>query len=246
MNRGYIKLWRCSSDNEMYFREPFTMWQAWMDLVMLASYKEKSVIIKKQSINLKIGQLCWSEIALAARWKWGRTRLRSFLKLLKTEHQIEQQKNNVTSLITIINYKEYQQTEQQPIQQPNSNRTATEQQPNTNKESIRNKEVKNKDIKPFPIPDDFGISESVKSWAEKSGHDRLEERLDHFKDWALASGKKYLDWDATFRNAIRNDWAKLAGTKPPIAKKPVETIPCNWDGYAVWGLVDPEKEKADA
>lgn len=62
------------------------------------------------------------------------------------------------------------------------------------------------------IPHDFAISDEIKSWAKKEGYTRLEERLSHFKDWAMSGSggvKKYVDWDATFRNAIRGDYAKL-------------------------------------
>ena len=64
-----------------------------------------------------------------------------------------------------------------------------------------------------PIPPDFTISEAVKTWAAKHGFTRLEERLDHFKDACIAKGYTNVDWDAAFRNAIRDDWAKL-GMKP--------------------------------
>lgn len=68
--------------------------------------------------------------------------------------------------------------------------------------------------KETPLPDDFSISDSVREWAESHGYSRLEERLCHFKDYALAKGVKYKDWDAAFRNAIKGDWAKLAPAKP--------------------------------
>jgi phage replication O-like protein O len=64
------------------------------------------------------------------------------------------------------------------------------------------------------IPADFAISESVRTWATSNGHGLLEERLEHFKDWAISGDKKYADWDATFRNAIRGDWAHLNDKKP--------------------------------
>mgnify|MGYP000653876586 CR=1 FL=1 len=82
--------------------------------------------------------------------------------------------------------------------------TATKPLP---KQSPQKKERK-KDIK-RSLPDDFSISESVKSWAVKNGHDQLEKHLDHFKDSCLAKGYTYSDWDAAFRNAIKANWAKV-------------------------------------
>lgn len=68
--------------------------------------------------------------------------------------------------------------------------------------------------KPKFIPPDFGISDRVRLWADKNGHDRLDERLQHFLGWvnrAANSGKpkRYVVWDDVFMDAIREDWAKL-------------------------------------
>ena len=59
------------------------------------------------------------------------------------------------------------------------------------------------------MPDDFGISDHVKTWAADKGHDRLDERLTHFVGYATANGKQYANWDQAFMNAIRDNWAKL-------------------------------------
>jgi uncharacterized protein YdaU (DUF1376 family) len=67
-----------------------------------------------------------------------------------------------------------------------------------------------------PLPVEFGVSESVKAWAEERGFGSLQAHLDHFIGWAKASGKTYVDWDQAFMNAIRDDWAKVRG----VAKTP--------------------------
>ena len=68
-----------------------------------------------------------------------------------------------------------------------------------------------------PIPEDFKISDSVRTWAAAHGFRDLEARLSHFIDWAIAGEKKYANWDATFRNAIRGNWAGLSSTN--VTKK---------------------------
>jgi Domain of unknown function (DUF4373) len=60
-----------------------------------------------------------------------------------------------------------------------------------------------------PLPNDFQISEEVRKWAEKHGFDRLAEHLEAFKDRATAKGYQYIDWHAAFKNAVREDWAKI-------------------------------------
>lgn len=71
-----------------------------------------------------------------------------------------------------------------------------------------------KPTKEHTIPDGFTISSEVAVWAAKEGFVRLEQHLDWFVDWALSKGKKYVDWDRAFKNAIRGNWAKLEAAHP--------------------------------
>jgi hypothetical protein len=59
------------------------------------------------------------------------------------------------------------------------------------------------------IPADFGISDRVRQWAREKGFGNLDQHLDSFKRKAAAKGYEYVDWDAAFMEAIREDWAKL-------------------------------------
>jgi hypothetical protein len=59
------------------------------------------------------------------------------------------------------------------------------------------------------LPDDFGISDRVKTWAADNGHSNLEAHLDSFRRKATAKGYEYVDWDSAFMEAVRENWAKL-------------------------------------
>ena len=74
------------------------------------------------------------------------------------------------------------------------------------REDTRNRPPKKSET---PLPEDFGVSEAVRTWAVGKGFDRLEDHLESFKDYALSRGKTYADWDSAFKRAIREDWAKL-------------------------------------
>lgn len=65
-----------------------------------------------------------------------------------------------------------------------------------------------------PLPPGFAISDRVRQWAADKGHDRLDERLEHFVGYAKRSGKTYVDWDEAFMGAIRENWAKLEPKQP--------------------------------
>ncbi len=110
MYRGYVKLWRKLQSTSLWKQEKFTRGQAWVDLILLANHKPGYIRIRGVKVEIKRGQLAHSELTLAKRWKWSRGKVRRFLKELASNpiHQIEQQKNNLTSLISIINYDQYQ------------------------------------------------------------------------------------------------------------------------------------------
>jgi len=59
------------------------------------------------------------------------------------------------------------------------------------------------------MPPDFGISDRVRQWATDRGFGSLDEHLDAFRRKAQARGYQYIDWEAAFMEAIREDWAKL-------------------------------------
>lgn len=60
-----------------------------------------------------------------------------------------------------------------------------------------------------PLPEDFKISERVKSWATEKGFTDLDPDLEFFVGRMKANGKKYIDWDEAFMNCIREDWPGL-------------------------------------
>lgn len=111
-NSGWIKLHRQIMENEYWLSEPFTRAQAWIDLLLLASHN--TVTIRKRGILIEIkrGEIGYSEESLAMRWKWSRGKVRRFLFELKTKNAISrnpvQQNKNLSSLIYIVNYDYYQ------------------------------------------------------------------------------------------------------------------------------------------
>jgi hypothetical protein len=63
------------------------------------------------------------------------------------------------------------------------------------------------------LPSDFTISDRVRNWAHAKGF-RPDDYLETFVGRNKASGKKYLDWDQTFMNAIREDWYGIRAGPP--------------------------------
>ena len=105
---GWVKIHRKIFENGLSEDKPYTKLLAWIFMIAMANHKESFFYIRGNKFTVGRGQLAWSESRLAAQFGWSRGRIRRFLNDLKNERQIVQQKNNITSLITISNYDRYQ------------------------------------------------------------------------------------------------------------------------------------------
>lgn len=81
------------------------------------------------------------------------------------------------------------------------------------------------------FPADFAITDAMRTWAKDKGFSRLEAHLEHFRDSCRAKDYRYKDWEAAFKNAVRNDWAKLHG-KSESAGKTLEQLIAEDPKYA--------------
>lgn len=142
MNRGYIKLWRSSTESDLYFSEPFTKWQAWSDLLITANHKRRIVNVRGIMVTVEAGSVLAGGDFLASRWKWSRGKVSRFLTYLESEtvQQITQHKSNICNVITIVEWDLYQAN-------GTANSTADGQQTVQQTDTPKNvKNVKKKDI----------------------------------------------------------------------------------------------------
>lgn len=100
----------------------------------------------------------------------------------------------------------------------------------------------------IPMPENFGISERVRQWADKNGFDRLDEHLESLKRKTAANGYKKISWDDFFMEAIREDWAKLrtgrAQHQQPktFAERDREAGIARWEEMT--GRIHPDRQKS--
>ena len=148
MTDGWIKIHRQIQHNDIWTNEPFSRGQAWVDLILLANHKDGFIYVRGNKIDVKRGQVAWSQKRLSERWQWSRGKVARFLQDLENEGQIEQHKNFVTSLLTITKYSEYQKTDSKRTADRAADGQQTEQQTDTNK-NVKN-EKNEKNIPPIP------------------------------------------------------------------------------------------------
>jgi len=202
MYRGYVKLWRRLQNSSLWKQEKFTRGQAWVDLIMLANHKPGYIRVRGIKVDIDRGQLAHSELTLAKRWKWSRGKVRRFLKELTSNpvQQIEQQKNNLTSLINIINYDQYQSDGttdgHQTVHQTDTKRY-TKRYTNKNDKNVKND--KKKESMPSPSFDKFWAEYPKSRRNDKKRCSRIwkDEKLELIAEkiiTALKSHKKSEQW----------------------------------------------------
>jgi hypothetical protein len=130
MDSGWIKIYRKTQEKSLWLSEKFTRGQAWIDLILLANHKDGFIRVRNNKIPVKRGCVGWSVLSLSKRWKWSRGKTQRFLDELEMEQQIVQQKNNISSVILLVNYEEYQGKQNN---KQSNRRTTDGQQTDTNK-----------------------------------------------------------------------------------------------------------------
>ena len=128
---GWISTYRKILENPIVCKDS-DYFAVWMYLLLNATHKESPAIFNKKKIILKKGQLITGRKAIAEKFDISESKVQRILKTFEIEQQIEQQTCSQNRLISIINWNEYHQNEQQVEQQVNSERTTNEQQMNTN------------------------------------------------------------------------------------------------------------------
>lgn len=230
MSTGWIKLHRallCSPD---WQEKPCTRGKAWVDLLLRATYTDAPRVVKFRGNSVEIlvprGHLAATEVELAESWGWSRMKVRRFLGVLETRQQIRQQKNNVTSLIEIVNWDEYQggdtADETPEKHQKNTRKTSgyigiCMKEGEEGKEEKENplKGVKEKDSPSAPRkapsratswPDGFMFNEDHIRLGREHGFTEAQvaAMFRQFKAYCDANGKRYLKWNAAFSYWIGN------------------------------------------
>lgn len=230
MDCGWIKLHRKITDNPMWKSEPFTKSQAWIDLILLANFKRSYFYKRGIRVDIERGQLGRSEVELSDRWKWSRTKVRRFLNVLENEHQIEKVKNNLTLIVTIKNYDEYQSENTKEHQSGQQKDSKVDSKRYTLEESKEKKDIPCSEIIDFL---NEKTSKEYKATSQKTKGliiARLNEKftVDDFKkvimvktkEWLNTDNDKYLRPETLFGSKFEG---YLNQYKPPKTNKPVKT-----------------------
>lgn len=108
---GYIKLYRDLLNNPVVCKDADHL-AVWVYLLLEASHKETSVMFGGKRVWLDPGQFTTGRMRIAKRLGISGSKVQRILKLFEDENQIEQRTDRQSRLISILNWAEYQMSEQ--------------------------------------------------------------------------------------------------------------------------------------
>ena len=237
---GFVYAQRARFSHPLFAREKFCRGYAWDWLVAKAVFRDTRISVSGRMVTLRRGQLSYSIRYLADAWRWDKAAVSRFIARLKTETMIETATETGQIVITICNYEKYQSPDRAT---ETATDTATEtraRQQRDSSETNKKEEQEEQEREENPLPP-LGVS-PLKAKTSKRAAPRtrispdaeasaeqmlaavtkgLSEReaklqFEKFRDWAVAKGQVYADWNAAWRNWITSAHFKpLANAAPP-------------------------------
>lgn len=154
MHRGYIKIWRKIEDSGLF--QMHSTLALFMYMLMQAAHKTKKVGTSMGVIELERGQFISGRHKLASALELSEQKVRTCLDNLHSMGIITSKATNKFTIYAIVNYNEYQTTEEittsqttsnQPAEQPTNNQQITNKQPTDNQQITTKQELKHLSIK---------------------------------------------------------------------------------------------------
>ena len=162
---GWIKLHRCLLDNPIVMKDADHL-AVWTYLLLEATHKDIQKLFKGKKITLKPGQLITGRIVISDALHISESKVRRILNEFESDHQIDRQRSNKKSLITVLNWDLYQSADQQDDQQVTNKRPTSDQQVTTLQEY---KEDKNNITSNKSDELDLAFEKIYKAYPKKAG-----------------------------------------------------------------------------
>jgi hypothetical protein len=105
---GTVNISRDIWHDTAFKREPFTEREAFMWIIMEASYKPRQKRVGNVTVDLLRGQLATSVRFMCEAWDWSKSRVDRFLKRLEKRDMIGTASGTGVNVITVCKYDDYQ------------------------------------------------------------------------------------------------------------------------------------------
>lgn len=145
MSYGWVSIHRQIQEHWLWNDKPFSYGHAWVDLILMANHTDNRFPLGNEVVTVEAGSLITSELKLADRWGWSKTKVRRFLTLLENDSMIVKKTDRKKTTINIVNYGVYQVSE--TTEKPIKNHKKTDKKPikntnnNDNNDNNENKNI---------------------------------------------------------------------------------------------------------
>jgi hypothetical protein len=223
---GYFSIKRKLLNSSLWLERPFSRGQAWVDLIGLANYKDGAIRVAGVRIDVLRGQCGWSELKLAERWGWSRGKIKRFISELETDSRVIVKQDNRTTILTICNYNEYQNQEEEDGTPDRTADSTTDDTPDGHQtDTIKKDNKDNKDKSKRGTR--CTVASLPPEWEEYCKQERPDlnpqKVFQNFRDhWLAQPGQKgiKLDWVATWRTWVRKERGSSPAGQPSLFTQP--------------------------
>src|SRR5690606_4526366 len=116
---GWIKIHRKMLENPVVCKDSDYL-AVWIYLLLNVTHKEQPAWFKGEKITLKPGQLITGRTSISERLSISDSKVKRILLEFERDQQIDRQRSNKNSVISIVNWDKYQHDDQQNDQQVTS------------------------------------------------------------------------------------------------------------------------------
>ena len=228
MGKGYVLINRRIEDHWLWQDKPFSKGQAWIDLIMMANFKDGEMLTKGRLFKIKRGQVLRTIGFLANRWGWSAKKVRAFLDQVRGQTMVTLEGTPQGTLITIENYGFWQTLGQESGQQKGQ----TEGQTRVDKRIKKINENKKEDIRGCLRTHLVPSFEEVCAYVDDMDYAMDPSEFYNYyqdQDWVKKNGQPIKDWKASVRAWESRAKRWKAELKPkeqtPIYHRAAEKIP---------------------
>lgn len=211
---GWIRIDRDILKTDLWKKnEPFDCRSAYLDLYLMANFKDSDVETKHGVVHVKRGQVYTSVCYLSEKWQWSRNKIYRFFGTLKRTGIVTTNGTPDGTLITLIKYGflEYDGTTDGTTDGTSNGTTDGTQHNKDNK-----KDKKNNNILSIPDPEEelfdklwslyprkegkASVSKKTKHEIYKIGYDRMAAAIAKYKQTIIGREMKYVKMGSSFFN----------------------------------------------
>jgi len=196
---GWIKTHRKMLQSSV-FKNP-ELFKTWMWCLMKATHKPHKQMVGMIEVELKEGQFIFGRKQAALELNLNESKIYRFIKSLEKQTKVELKPNNKFTIVTIVNWGVYQDTENENEQQMNNKRTTNEQQMNTNK-NVKNVKNEKNDKTIYRRVQHLNLSQDDFEWLNNLyNRSDIDDVLDQMENFAGL--KKYKSAKLTANNWLK-------------------------------------------